>query len=98
MNKVILHGHLGQDPQVNDEKTRAVLNIATKSVWYDEGQKKEVTDWHRVVFFRGKAETCAKYLKKGSRVLVEGRLKTKSYEQDGETKFITEVHGKTLEF
>ncbi len=100
MNKVILSGHLGRDPKINKKRNRAVLSLATSYKYTDKqtGEKVEVTDWHRVVYFNRLAELCDEYLKSGSKVLVEGKLKTSEFEQDGEKRWITEVYGESLEF
>lgn len=93
-NKVFLVGRLGQDPEVKEIKDgskMATLNIATSEYYKDGDERKEVTDWHRVVCFRQIAEFAEKYLKKGRLVLVEGKNKTRQYEEDGQTKYITEI-------
>tara|TARA_Y100001970_G_scaffold231282_1_gene287444 strand:- start:855 stop:1220 length:366 start_codon:yes stop_codon:yes gene_type:complete len=96
INKVILVGNLGQDP---DEKALpsggAVTNIsvATSNAWKDKdsGEKKERTEWHRVVFFNRLAEIAAQYLKKGSKVYIEGELRTREWEKEGQRHFSTEI-------
>lgn len=96
LNKVMLIGRLGRDPEIRySQDGRAVVNfsMATSQQWSDRdsGEKKERTDWHRVVVFGKLAEICSQYLSKGRLVYIEGRLQTRSYEQDGVTKYITEV-------
>ncbi len=97
INKVILIGNLGNDPEVRytaDDKAIANINVATTEVWRDRdgGGKQERTEWHRVVFFGRLAEIVAEYLKKGSKVYVEGRLQTRKWQdRDGNDRYTTEV-------
>lgn len=96
VNKVILIGNLGKDPDVRYMPSgEAVTNItlATTETWKDKtsGDKKEATEWHRVVFFKRLAEIAGQYLKKGSQVYVEGRLQTKKYQKDGVDHYSTEI-------
>ena len=89
VNKVILVGNLGRDPEVRYSPDGAAIcnvSIATTSVWKDKasGEKREETEWHRVVFYNRLAEIAGEYLKKGRSVYVEGRLKTRKW-QDKET-------------
>ena len=96
VNKVTLLGYLGADPDFKTTPSGAVVatfNIATNQVWKDkDGNKKEETDWHRCVAWRKLAEIIGEYLHKGSRVYLEGRLKSRSWEdKDGLTRYITEV-------
>lgn len=96
VNKVILIGNMGKDPDVRYMPNGdAVTNItlATTESWKDKssGDKKEATEWHRVVFFRKLAEIAGQYLKKGSQVYIEGSLKTRKYEKDGVTHYSTEI-------
>lgn len=96
VNKVILIGNCGADPSVRYMPNgEAVTNItlATTDTWKDKnsGEKKEQTEWHRVVFFRKLAEIAGQYLKKGSQVYIEGSLKTRKWEKDGHTNYTTEV-------
>ena len=97
INKVILVGNLGKDPEVRRMPSGSPivnLSIATSDVWRDKatGEKREKTEWHRVVIFN---ETLAKvaenYLKKGSKVYLEGALQTRKYEQNGVEKYSTEI-------
>lgn len=102
INKVILIGNLGQDPEVRYMTNGAAvttLNLATTRRWKDRqtGEKKEDTEWHRVVFFNRLAEVAGEYLKKGSQVYVEGRLKTRKWQgQDGQDRYTTEIMGETM--
>lgn len=96
VNKVILIGHLGADPQLKYTPSgRAFVNIsiATNRVWKDqEGNQQERTEWHRVVAWGKLAEIIGEYLKKGGSVYIEGRLQTRSYEDaNGVKRYITEV-------
>jgi len=97
INKVILIGNLGKDPEVKYMPSGdAVANItlATSDSWNDKssGEKKEKTEWHRVVFFGKLAEIVGQYLKKGSKVYVEGQLQTRKWQgQDGQDRYTTEV-------
>lgn len=100
LNKVQLLGNLGQDPEVRNtssNKKIATLNIATTNNYKDQsGEWQESTDWHRVIVWEKLAEVCEKYLKKGSKVFIEGKLRTRSYEKDGTTHYVTEVLGNNL--
>ncbi len=96
VNKVILVGNLGKDPETRYMPNGdAVVNItlATTDTLKDNGtgEKKEATEWHRVVFFRKLAEIAGQYLKKGSQVYIEGALKTRKWEKDGHTNYTTEI-------
>ena len=97
INKAILIGNLGNDPDTRyTQGGSAVTNIslATTSGWRDKdtGEKQERTEWHRVVFFGRLAETAAEFLRKGSRVYVEGRLQTRKWQdQSGNDRYTTEV-------
>ncbi len=97
VNKVILIGHLGRDPETRympDGNAITNVSIATSFAWTDKqsGEKKEETEWHRVVF-RGKlAEVAGEYLKKGSQVYVEGRIKTRKWQdKEGQDRYSTEI-------
>lgn len=105
VNKVILIGHLGRDPEkkyTSSETPRAITNftLATNESWNDrDGNKQERTEWHRVVVFGRLAEICAEYLGKGRQVYVEGRLQTRSWEdQQGSKRYMTEVVADNLVF
>ena len=97
VNKVILIGNLGKDPEVRVLETGAKLarfSIATSESYQDKttGERREITDWHNIVVWRGLADVADNYLKKGMKVYVEGRLKTRSWQDEsGETKYATEV-------
>ena len=94
--KVTIVGNLGSDPELKEFDGGGKLcnvSIATSESWTDKesGEKKESTEWHRVVFRNKLAEIANKYLKKGGKVLVEGKLKTRSWEKDGHTVYTTEI-------
>ena len=96
VNKVALIGYLGADPE--NRKTAAghsvtTFRIATTDTWTDrEGQRQERTEWHRIVVWGKQGDNCAKYLSKGRRVYIDGRLQTRSWEDDsGNKRYTTEV-------
>jgi single-strand DNA-binding protein len=97
INKVILIGNLGQDPEVRympNGNAVANVSVATSESWKDKnsGEMQERTEWHRVVFFRRLAEIVGEYLKKGSKVYVEGRLQTRKWQdQSGNDRYTTEI-------
>jgi single-strand DNA-binding protein len=95
LNKVMLFGNLGADPELRGaEGGVRVLSfrLATTEVYFDKNQQKqERTEWHQVALFGARAEPLARLLRKGSRVLVEGRLQTSSYEKDHSRRYKTEV-------
>lgn len=96
VNKVILIGRLGKDPEVrNLDNGVAVANftMATSETYKDRttGEKKETTEWHNVVLWRGLAEVSQKYLHKGDLVYIEGKLRTRSWEKEGVTRYTTEI-------
>ena len=103
INKVILVGNLGQDPEVKYTAGGAAvttLSLATSESWKDKdtGSDQERTEWHRVVLWRRLAEIAGEYLKKGSMVYIEGQLQTRKWEQDGQTRYTTEVIGRDMQF
>ena len=96
VNKVILIGNLGRDPETRympDGGAITNISIATTETWKDkQGEKQEKTEWHRVAFFGKLAEIAGEYLKKGSQVYVEGRLQTRKWQdKDGADKYTTEI-------
>lgn len=96
VNKVILVGNLGADPETRylpDGNAVTNVNVATSQTWRDRetGQQNERTEWHRVVFFRRLAEIAGEYLKKGSKVYIEGSLRTRQWERDGQKHYTTEI-------
>ena len=96
VNKVILVGNVGKDPETRYLPSGgAVTNVtlATSDSWKDKntGQPQEKTEWHRIVFFNRLAEIVNEYVRKGSKLYIEGRLQTRSWEQDGVTRYATEI-------
>jgi single-strand DNA-binding protein len=98
VNKVILVGNLGRDPEVRsmqDGRSMVNMSVATSDTWRDRqsGERKERTEWHRVVIFNEKlAEVAQKYVRKGSKVYVEGQLSTRKWtDQSGQERYTTEV-------
>jgi single-strand DNA-binding protein len=103
INKVILIGNLGSDPEVRytpDGTAVANFNIATSDEWTDKdsGERKKRTEWHRIVAWRRLGEICGEYLSKGKQVYVEGKLQTRSWEKDGVTRYTTEVIASDVQF
>ena len=102
VNKVILIGNLGADPEVRylpSGEAVANLRIATTENWKDrDGNKQEATEWHRVSFFGKIAEVCGQYLKKGSAVYVEGSIRTRKWQdKEGQDKYTTEIRGDRMQ-
>jgi len=103
INKVILVGNLGQDPEIKYTAGGAAvttLSIATSDSWKDKdsGMDQERTEWHRVVLWRRLAEIAGEYLKKGSKVYIEGQLQTRKWEQEGQTRYTTEIIARDMQF
>lgn len=103
LNKIMLIGGLTKDVEVkytNSGTAVATVNLATSEKWNDKksGEQKEETQYHRIVFFNKSAETIGKFCSKGSQLYVEGKMKHRSYEQDGVTKYISEVHALSFQF
>ena len=103
LNKVMLIGNLGRDPEVRytqDGAAVASFSIATSEKWNDKatGEKKERTEWHRIVAFGKLGEICGEYLSKGRQVYIEGRLQTRSWEKDGVTRYTTEIVASDVRF
>lgn len=97
VNRVILIGNLGADPEVRYTQSNSAfctLSVATSEHWNDKqtGEKREQTEWHRVVAFRRLAEVMGEYLKKGSKVYIEGKLQTRKWQdQNGQDRYTTEI-------
>lgn len=96
INKVIIVGNLGQDPKMQNMPSGGAvtsISVATSETWKDKntGQQEQRTEWHRVVFFGRLAEIAGQYLKKGSKVYIEGSLRTRTWEKDGEKRYATEI-------
>ncbi|MGQ0285811.1 single-stranded DNA-binding protein [Pasteurellaceae bacterium 22721_9_1] len=103
INKVIIVGRLGNDPDVrtmpNGEQV-ANISVATSESWTDKntGERKELVEWHRIVFYRRQAEICGQYLKKGSQVYIEGKLRTRKWQdQNGQERSTTEIQGDVMQ-
>lgn len=103
VNKVILVGNLGRDPEVRftaNGKAVARFSVATSEVWNDaEGTRQERTEWHNVVVWGKQAESCGQYLQKGRQVYIEGSIRSRQYDdKDGNKKYITEVVAQRVQF
>ena len=102
LNKAILYGNLTRDPELRSLPSGiqvASFGVATNRVWKNkEGAKQESTEFHNIVVFGRQAETAAQYLKKGSGVLVEGRLQTRSWDSEGQKKYRTEIVADRVQF
>ena len=101
VNKVILIGHLGQDPELKYTPSGAAVtnfSLATNEYWKDsDGNRKDHTEWHRIVMWRKLAEIAGEYLKKGSKVYIEGSLRTRSWEdKDGVKRYTTEIQADSM--
>jgi single-strand DNA-binding protein len=103
VNKVIIVGNLGRDPETRympSGDALANIAVATTDKWKDKatGEQKEATEWHRISFFGKLAEIAGQYLKKGSQVYIEGKLRTRKYtDKDGVEKYSTEIVADTLQ-
>jgi single-strand DNA-binding protein len=95
LNKVILIGNLGRDPETRylpNGDAVATISVATTETWKDKsGEKQEKTEWHRVSLFRRLGEIAGEYLKKGSQVYIEGRIEYREYEKDGVKRYSTDI-------
>jgi single-strand DNA-binding protein len=102
VNKAIIIGNLGGDPEIRHLSTGAAvanINVATTETYKDKqtGERREQTEWHRVVLWRGLADIAEKYLRKGSKVYIEGKLRTRSWEdQGGQKRYTTEIHADNM--
>ena len=101
VNKVILVGNVGTEPESKQFEWGMVCNIsvATSETWKDKntGEKQEKTEWHRVVFKNRLAEVVDQWVKKGSKIYIEGKLTTRSWEQNGEKRYATEIEGREMQ-
>lgn len=103
INKVIIVGNLGNAPEIRtmpNGEVVANITVATSESWNDKntGERREVTEWHRIVFYRRQAEICGQYLQKGSQVYIEGRLKTRKWQDNnGQDRYTTEIQGDVLQ-
>lgn len=101
VNKVILIGRLGKDPEVKQLNSGPTcsFSMATSEKWTDkDGNKQEKTEWTNIVAYGRLAEISAKFLSKGDMAYIEGKLSTRSYEKDGSTKYVTEVIANSVQF
>lgn len=102
LNKVILEGYFGNKPDfkvLEGGVAVATVSLATNARWKNkDGEQKERTDWHRIVFYRGLAEVVNKHLNKGSHVIIEGALRSRTYTKNDETIYITEVEASDVKF
>ena len=103
INKVILVGTVGKDPEMKympSGDAIANISVATNDSWKDKntGEKKEITEWHNVVFFKGLAKVVGDYVRKGQLVYIEGSLKTRSWEKDGQKHYKTEIFADKMVF
>ena len=103
INKIIIIGHLGADPeshQFSNGGNVTNISVATSEQWTDKqtGEKREATEWHRIVLFNRLGEIAAQYLKKGSKVYIEGSLRTRKWqEQNGQDRYTTEVRADKMQ-
>lgn len=102
LNKAFVAGNLTRDPELRalpSGSNVCTFSVATNRVWYNQDkQKQEATEYHNIVVFGRQAETCAQYLKKGSGVLVEGRLQTRSWDKEGQKQYRTEIVADRVQF
>ena len=101
LNKVQLIGHMGRDPElkhINSGDAVANFTVATTERWKDKsGNRQERTEWHRCTAFGRLGEVCGEYLKKGSKVYLEGQLKTRSWDKDGQKQYMTEINVREMQ-
>lgn len=103
VNKVIIVGNLGADPDsryMPNGDAVCNISVATTESWKDKasGEKKEITEWHRVVFYRRLAEIATQYLKKGAAVYIEGRIRTRKWQdKDGNDRYTTEIEATEMQ-
>lgn len=95
VNKVILEGYVGREPAIkttNAGERVAQFSLATNESWTDKatGERRQITDWHQVVVFGPVVDIVEKYVRKGTRLFIEAKLRTRSYETDGMTRYVTE--------
>ncbi len=103
INKVILVGNLGADPEIRYTQGGtpvANFNIATTESWRNQdGGKEEHTEWHKIVVWRKLAEICGEYLSKGSKIYLEGRIRTRKWQdRDGNDRYTTEIEARDIQF
>lgn len=102
VNQAMIIGNLGSDPELTtvggNDTSKVTFSVATSERWTKDGERQEKTTWHRVVAWSKTAEVCAQFLHKGSKVFVQGKIDNRQYEQDGETKYISEIVAQTVQF
>jgi len=103
INKVILIGNLGADPEIRYTQNGtpvANFNVATSETWRgQDGNKEEHTEWHKIVVWRKLAEVCGEYLNKGSKVYIEGKIRTRKWQdKDGNDRYTTEIEARDVQF
>ena len=102
VNKVILVGYVGKDPEIthmDNNLVRARFSLATNERWVKDGNKTEVTEWHNIVMWKYLAELAEKYVRKGSLLYVEGKIRSRSYDdKDGVKRYITEILADGMNF
>lgn len=102
LNKAMILGNLGADPELRYTQSGAAvctIRVATTESWREGSEVREKTEWHMVVLWKKLAENAAIYLQKGSKVFIEGRMTTRSYEDDkGQKRYIHEIQGQRIEF
>ena len=102
VNKVILVGRVGKEPEVRNLENGASManfTLATSETYKDKttGEKKEITEWHNIVLWRGLAEITQKYVHKGDMLYIEGKIRTRPWEKDGITRYTTEIIGDNMQ-
>jgi single-strand DNA-binding protein len=99
-NKVVLMGNLGKDPEVKtfEKNKKASFSLATSETFKKDGEKQTKTEWHNIVCWSGVAELAEKYLKKGSSILVEGKITYRNYEKDEKKVYVTEIVATDIRF
>ena len=102
LNRAMIIGRLGRDPEIRytpDGKAVVNFSLATTDKWRDKqtGENRERTEWHRIVAFGRIAEICGEYLSKGRQIFIEGRLRTRSWEKDGITRYTTEIEASNMQ-
>lgn len=101
INKVILVGRLGKNPEIRTLENgvkRAAFTMATSEIRRDkDGNRTELTEWHNIICWRNLAEVAEKYLNKGKQIYLEGRIRTRSWEDNGQKRYITEIEANTIE-
>ena len=101
VNKVILVGYVGKDPDVrhmDNNLVKASFTLATNERWVKDGNKTEITEWHNIVMWKNLAEIAEKYVRKGSLLYIEGKIRTRSYDdKDGVKRYINEILADTMQ-